>query len=51
MVNLLDLYPLCFDEFLEAIDPKSLSTIGAFAKIRQSRNFFTDAFWKHSTII
>lgn len=22
MVNLLDLYPLCFDEFLEATDPE-----------------------------
>ena len=45
MVNLLDLYPLYFDEFLEATDQHSLPITRESKRGSQSKKFFTYACW------
>ena len=46
MVNLLDIYPLNFEEFLEATDP----ALYAYYESSRSRKFSTIGYWKLITI-
>ena len=39
MVNLLDIFPLTFDEFLEATDPAYIPIMTAFKKSKRSKRF------------
>ena len=50
MVNLLDIYPLTFDEFLEATDESGASIVVS-RKSSRSRNFSSTGCWRRTTII
>lgn len=49
MVNLLDLYPLTFDEFLEATDEALYAYYESIHKDQQIEEIFTTACWKPTT--
>lgn len=51
MVNLLNIYPLSFDEFLEAIDESLYAYYCRIEKSSPSRRFFTAVYWRFTIII
>ena len=51
MVNLLDLCPLTFDEFLEAADPALFAYYESIRKDQAIEEIFTTACWKPTTAI
>lgn len=50
MVNLLDIYPLTFDEFLEATDESLYAYYSSIQKSSRSKKSSTIGCWRHTTI-